>query len=343
VSEERQQADLPEPTRPGDRPIERMSQDAMEWERHIRALLRTLERADTPFVLGVYGGWGSGKTSFVNCLADAATRGEYAETPQYEWRVVKANPWECDTPDDAAAGFFDQCACLLNPDVPIGDEMRELLLNHVLQRNPRAIKRFCLTHGLLAELGEDLDGDRLAKVLAIRMRFPSLHRFYSLPGGAALLLQDQRDARGETEGEEDLVDARGAMMRREEAQRYVGWLEDPAVRMVLAAEPPFDDEHDVDRYFELAGAGAEAEGGVPDELAAALRMLESDSAKDRYHGARVLGAIGDARAVEPLTERLLDEDDEVRNVAREAIAKIEAAIAEQADGEEAEGEGEPEQ
>jgi len=101
VSEERQQADLPEPTRPGDRPIERMSQDAMEWERHIRALLRTLERADTPFVLGVYGGWGSGKTSFVNCLADAATRGEYAETPQYEWRVVKANPWECDTPDDA--------------------------------------------------------------------------------------------------------------------------------------------------------------------------------------------------------------------------------------------------
>ncbi len=488
------------PMQPGDQSITCMAQDAMEWQRHIYALLRTLERAETPFVLGVYGGWGSGKTSFVNCLGDAAVRGEYSETPKYEWRVVKVNPWECDTPEDAkrliatslwdavfnsaewddeaswkdrawswmrargeaiavvadagsavlgvsklgtavfalfssdasvakryrdhfqrdlahflgeredgsftrrmmvviddldrcrpeiipevletvklyldqqgcvfvlaadpervgqvlgkqygadeqnaeqlgqrylekivqlpfyvprmsdeaAAGFLEQCASLLNPAVPIGEEMRSLLLDHVLQRNPRAIKRFCLTHGLLAELGEDLDGDKLAKVLAIRMRFPNLHRFYSLPSGADLLLQDQRQARGET-AEEDAADARDGVMRREEAERYAGWLEDPTLRRVLGAEPPFANEGDVDRYFELAGAGGAPESEVPDELAEALTMLGSDDPRARESAVRLLGSIGEPRVVEPLIERLGDEDARVCAAAAGALGEI---------------------
>lgn len=101
------------PTQPGDLPIERLAQDALGWRKYIFALMRTLERAETPFVLGVYGGWGSGKTSFVNCLADAAQTKQWpkrrqmeVEDPEtephlYQWRVVHVNPWECDTAEDA--------------------------------------------------------------------------------------------------------------------------------------------------------------------------------------------------------------------------------------------------
>ena len=404
--------------RPGDQPITSIDQDAMEWKRHIHALLRTIERAETPFVLGVYGGWGSGKTSFVNCLADVAEAGNYSETPNYEWLVLKVNPWECDTPEDAkrlitsslwayaltnkpwytwsglrqwlrragrrgddgAAGvldtcarlagigplgsavqkllgsdaglaaerrhkfrqdlalalgrqedgtyrrrllvviddldrcrsevipevletvklyldqegcvfvlaadpirigqvlgeayatkdadgnaenanrvgkrflekivqlpfwvprmsptdadsFFSECACMLHPEVPVGKEMRKLLLDHLLQRNPRSIKRFCITHGLLAQLQRDVNGDKLAKILAIDWYFPRTYESYASPGdGASLLLKHQRDARGDTE------DVAGRDLLEK------------TLKVVLAEDPPFGDEEDVERYFQL--------------------------------------------------------------------------------------------
>ena len=57
-------ADQPFPL--GDEPIETLAQDGLDWKHYVFALLRRLEAADTPFVLGVFGGWGSGKTSFLN-------------------------------------------------------------------------------------------------------------------------------------------------------------------------------------------------------------------------------------------------------------------------------------
>ncbi|GAH32293.1 unnamed protein product, partial [marine sediment metagenome] len=92
----------------GDEPIETLGQDGLDWEHYVVALLRRLEAADTPLVLGVFGGWGSGKTSFLNMLGDAAQQPEWpppgggeAQAHRYDWRVIRVNPWECDTPEDA--------------------------------------------------------------------------------------------------------------------------------------------------------------------------------------------------------------------------------------------------
>jgi len=92
----------------GDEPIETLAQDGLDWEHYVFALLRRLEAADTPFVLGVFGGWGSGKSSFLNMLGDAAQKPDWpppgggeAQAHRYDWRVIRVNPWECDTPKDA--------------------------------------------------------------------------------------------------------------------------------------------------------------------------------------------------------------------------------------------------
>ncbi len=490
----------------------------MDWRKYIYALLRTLERAETPFVLGVYGGWGSGKTSFVNCLGDAAKQEEWPrrgeqenENPEtdahrYDWRVVKVNPWECDTPedakrliatslwrgffnearwaswhegrmkfraigrtsdsaatrvvkgisnalnlggvgdaveamfssdasiaqvfrgyfredlklalrekknadrparvlviiddldrcrqevipevletiklyldqegcvfvlaadptrigqvlgaayapkdvegkpqdaeqvgqryldkivqlpfwvprmdDDAAERFFDECACMLHPEVAIGDDMRALLIDHVLQRNPRSIKRFCLTHGLLAEVGDDLNGDKLAKMLAIDWYFPGMRKGYVRPGhGASLLLEDQRVARGEAEEGEDFVKARTTFMPHEDAKQYAARLGNPRLIRILAAKPAFEDKEDVDRYFDLTSAGP-SQTDPEDEFQAALKMLEADSPEERRQGFRLLAETGDKRAVEPLLERLGDENADVRGNAAGALGLI---------------------
>lgn len=58
--------------RPGDEPITKLAEDRLKLGSYIFGLLRTMERAETPFTVGVFGSWGSGKTSLLNLLEDAA-------------------------------------------------------------------------------------------------------------------------------------------------------------------------------------------------------------------------------------------------------------------------------
>lgn len=140
------------------------------------------------------------------------------------------------------------------------------------------------------------------------------------PEMRALLLEDRekmcRDDVSRTEvTEEELAAFHRAVVGQAEAERHVAGLRDPALERLLAANPPFEDAADVNRFFDLTETAAAGEGEVSDELAAALEMLEEHSAEVRAQGARVLGHMGAARAVDALIEALDDKDIGVRRTA----------------------------
>lgn len=51
-------------------------------------------------------------------------------------------------------------------------------------------------------------------------------------------------------------------------------------------------------------------------------MLKNEDRYVRWRAAVVLGKLRDERPLEPLTQALMDEDREVREVAKEALEKI---------------------
>lgn len=53
-----------------DRPVKLSDQDALRNDRYAIALAKFIEDADTPLTIGIQGGWGTGKTSLLNLLAN---------------------------------------------------------------------------------------------------------------------------------------------------------------------------------------------------------------------------------------------------------------------------------
>ena len=61
--------------------------DLLEFERYVKPLTDFIvtEGTDTPFVIGIFGTWGTGKTTLMKMIADRVTANEYP--------VVWFNPW----------------------------------------------------------------------------------------------------------------------------------------------------------------------------------------------------------------------------------------------------------
>ena len=75
-------------------------------------------------------------------------------------------------------------------------------------------------------------------------------------------------------------------------------------------------------YFKYLGEMIATGFGMGDEFSVIISALEDEDSDVRAEAADALGEIGDARAVEPLTQALEDEDAYVRYQAEKALEKI---------------------
>jgi predicted KAP-like P-loop ATPase len=90
-----------------DRPIEAKDEDRLERGGLVKAIVATVERApSTGFVMGLAGGWGEGKSSVLNMVAEELEALELA-------RVVRFNPWLFAGSDELLLRFFSEFAAAL--------------------------------------------------------------------------------------------------------------------------------------------------------------------------------------------------------------------------------------
>jgi hypothetical protein len=90
-----------------DRPIQAKDEDRLERGGVVKAIVATVERApSTGFVMGLAGGWGEGKSSVLNMVAEELEARELA-------RVVRFNPWLFAGSDELLLRFFSEFAAAL--------------------------------------------------------------------------------------------------------------------------------------------------------------------------------------------------------------------------------------
>lgn len=94
-----------------DVPIQTASDDVLGRHSFAEQLARAMINYNSPeaFTIGLYGPWGSGKTSVINLLEE-----ELAKQSR-DCIVVRFNPWMCSTPDQMIAQFFGVLAEAINP------------------------------------------------------------------------------------------------------------------------------------------------------------------------------------------------------------------------------------
>lgn len=193
-----------------------------------------------------------------------------------------------------------------------------------LGQNPRKIKRymFALSSAALAASPKlKPDKDKLAGlVLLSHVLSPAL--FAILRRAPSLLLAAQSEEEQAEGGvqPEALGESGVRFPEEREMQAARGWLE-PRLREFVRALPKFESEEEIRAYLRFSGLPPREE--TREERAAALiRDLESQEAGVRMAAARALGEIGDARAVDPLTERVADKAESVRWAAAKALREI---------------------
>ncbi|ERI03842.1 P-loop domain protein, KAP family [Atopobium sp. oral taxon 810] len=96
-----------------DLPISQASEDKFDRLQHAQRIASALAsiRSDSSFVAGVYGSWGSGKTSFVNLVAnELAGMGDEETRPL----VVRFNSWIIEDTQSLLRTFFSELYSALN-------------------------------------------------------------------------------------------------------------------------------------------------------------------------------------------------------------------------------------
>ncbi|MCB9420278.1 MAG: hypothetical protein H6667_10750 [Ardenticatenaceae bacterium] len=90
-----------------DTPIKSLSDDLLGRERFANALANNLHACDQEesIVIGLFGPWGSGKTSLINMTLDHL---QSLETSDSNYIIVKFNPWNFSNTDDLLIAFFTQ-------------------------------------------------------------------------------------------------------------------------------------------------------------------------------------------------------------------------------------------
>lgn len=87
-----------------DVPIQTASDDVLGRHSFAEQLARAMINYNSPeaFTIGLYGPWGSGKTSVINLLEEELNK------QSDDCIIVRFNPWLCSTPDQMIAQFFEQ-------------------------------------------------------------------------------------------------------------------------------------------------------------------------------------------------------------------------------------------
>ena len=106
-----------------DLPITKSSDDKLNRQSFAESLAHVLLQSSFPtsFTVGLYGAWGSGKTSLLNMVI------EQVESKNNDVIILRFNPWLCSDPKQLITQFFKQLAGAIKIKKPKADTMCELV------------------------------------------------------------------------------------------------------------------------------------------------------------------------------------------------------------------------
>lgn len=106
-----------------DLPITKSEDDKLNRYSFAKSLAKTLLQSSfsSSFTVGLYGEWGSGKTSLLNMVF------EIVESTDSSIVVLKFNPWLCSEPKQLITQFFKQMATAIKMKKPAMDHVWELV------------------------------------------------------------------------------------------------------------------------------------------------------------------------------------------------------------------------
>mgnify|MGYP002519240102 CR=1 FL=1 len=107
-----------------DLPITKSEEDQLNRRSFADSLAKTLVQNSFPssFTIGLYGPWGSGKTSLVNMVLESV---EKEDDPNVV--ILRFNPWLCSDPKQLISQFFKQLSAALKMKKTIATEVCELM------------------------------------------------------------------------------------------------------------------------------------------------------------------------------------------------------------------------
>ena len=106
-----------------DLPITKSTEDALNRGAFAKSLAKTLLRYSHPssFTIGLYGEWGSGKTSLLNMILENV---EHADDSAV---ILRFNPWLCSEPRRLITQFFKQMASAIKLKKPVAEKVWETI------------------------------------------------------------------------------------------------------------------------------------------------------------------------------------------------------------------------
>lgn len=109
-----------------DLPIGKSSEDILNRKSFSKNLARVILEYSSPeaFSIGLYGKWGSGKTSVLNMIL------EEIETTASDVIILRFNPWLCSDSKQLIAQFFKQLASVIKLKKPASNRIWELIDNY---------------------------------------------------------------------------------------------------------------------------------------------------------------------------------------------------------------------
>lgn len=106
-----------------DLPIKKSAEDKLNRGEFAKSLAKTISQYSFPssFTIGLYGEWGSGKTSLVNMVLEAV------EDIDNNAIILRFNPWLCADPKQLITQFFKQMAAAIKLKKPTAEKAWELI------------------------------------------------------------------------------------------------------------------------------------------------------------------------------------------------------------------------
>ena len=106
-----------------DLPIIKSSEDKLNRESFAKSLASVILQSNVPtsFTVGLYGAWGTGKTSLLNMVI------EQVERSSTDVVILRFNPWICSDPKQLITQFFKQLASVIKMKKPTADTVCELV------------------------------------------------------------------------------------------------------------------------------------------------------------------------------------------------------------------------
>ncbi len=139
-----------------DRPITKFPEDQLGRGAFARRLADDIHgwKGSDSLVIGLYGNWGSGKTSLKNLMLNALKRRK-ARVP-----ILEFNPWQVSGTGGISATFFEELRIILRPKTGDSGEVieRAKKLNAYSKRLSLAGKATWLVSALLTGLGKPAEG-----------------------------------------------------------------------------------------------------------------------------------------------------------------------------------------